>query len=275
MNKHEMAERYRVIIRELEMKNKINVIDLAIKLNVTPETIRKDLSVLEEKKKLRRIHGGAIQYFGSLKELHFNKKIGIYHNQKKMIGESAATFIMDGETVALDVGSTTLHIARSIKNVKNITVVTNSLAAAEILNNRLENQLFDGNVIVLGGTTNPLQRSISGPLTNQLLEHFYFDKAFISCGGMSKDGICDFNIDKATASTIMMKRSGSVFVVTDSSKMNQKALFHIGSFPSIDCVISDQEMPADWSKDAMVRNVKWINAGAIDAQTSSRGEGIM
>ncbi|WP_423335061.1 DeoR family transcriptional regulator [Neobacillus sp. 19] len=83
MNKHEMAERYRVIIRELEMKNKINVVDLAIKLNVTPETIRKDLSVLEEKKKLRRIHGGAIQYFGSLKELHFNKKIGIYHNQKK------------------------------------------------------------------------------------------------------------------------------------------------------------------------------------------------
>ncbi|MBA9028807.1 DeoR/GlpR family DNA-binding transcription regulator [Peribacillus huizhouensis] len=261
MDKYLITERYRVITRELELKNKINVVDLAIKLNVTPETIRKDLSALEEKKKLRRIHGGAIHYFGLIKEPHFNKKIGISHHQKKMIGESAATFIMDGETVALDVGSTTLHIASSIKNVKNITIVTNSLAAAEILNNRLENQLFDGKVIVLGGTTNPLQRSISGPLTNHLLEHFYFDKAFISCGGISKDGICDFDIDEATASTIMMKRSRSVYVVTDSSKINQKALFHIGSFSSIDCVITDQEMPADWSKDAMVRNLKWIKVG--------------
>ncbi|QED49567.1 DeoR/GlpR family DNA-binding transcription regulator [Cytobacillus dafuensis] len=261
MDKYLITERYRVIIRELELKNKINVVDLAIKLNVTPETIRKDLSALEEKKKLRRIHGGAIQYFGLIREPHFNKKIGISHHQKKMIGEAAATFIMDGETVALDVGSTTLHIASSIKNVKNITIVTNSLAAAEILNNRLENQLFDGKVIVLGGTTNPLQRSISGPLTNHLLEHFYFDKAFISCGGISKDGICDFGIDDATASTIMMKRSRSVYVVTDSSKINQKALFHIGSFSSIDCVITDQEMPADWSKDAMVRNLKWIKVG--------------
>ncbi|KAB2336827.1 DeoR/GlpR transcriptional regulator [Cytobacillus depressus] len=263
MNKHVITERYRLIIRELEMKNKINVVDLAIKLKVTPETIRKDLRVLEEKKKLRRIHGGAIQYFSLMKEPHFNKKIGISYNEKKMIGEAAATFILDGETIALDVGSTTLHIARSIKNLKNITIVTNSLAAAEILNNRLENQLFDGSVIVLGGTTNPLQQSISGPLTNQLLEHFYFDKAFISCGGISKDGICDFSIDKATASTIMMKRSRSVYVVTDTSKMNQKALFHIGSFSSIECVITDQEMPADWSKDAMVKNVKWINAGVI------------
>ncbi|MCP1123407.1 DeoR/GlpR family DNA-binding transcription regulator [Bacillus sp. 3103sda1] len=264
MNKHLMTERYRVIIKELEIKNKVNVVDLAIKLNVTPETIRKDLSALEEKKKLRRIHGGAIRYFCLIKEPHFNKKIGISHNQKKMIGEVAATFIMDGETVALDVGSTTLHIASSIENVKNITIVTNSLAAAEILNNRLESQLFDGKVIVLGGITNPLQRSISGPLTNLLLEHFYFDKAFISCGGISKDGICDFNIDVATASTIMMKRSRSVYVVTDSSKINQKALFHIGSFSSIDCVISDQEMPVDWSKDAIVRNLKWIKAGDMN-----------
>ncbi|CRK81148.1 DeoR/GlpR family DNA-binding transcription regulator [Neobacillus massiliamazoniensis] len=264
MNKHLITERYRVIIKELEIKSKVNVVDLAIKLNVTPETIRKDLSALEEKKKLRRIHGGAIRCFGLIKEPHFNKKIGISHNQKKMIGEVAATFIMDGETVALDVGSTTLHIASSIENVKNITIVTNSLAAAEILNNRLESQLFDGKVIVLGGTTNPLQRSISGPLTNLLLEHFYFDKAFISCGGISKDGICDFDIDEATASTIMMKRSRSVYVVTDSSKINQKALFHIGSFSSIDCVISDQEMPVDWSKDAMIRNLKWIKAGDMN-----------
>ncbi len=261
MIKSIIMERYNAIIRELEIKNKIGVAELALKLNVTPETIRKDLSALEEKKKLRRIHGGAIQYFGVIKEPHFNKKVGSFHHQKKMIGEAAATFIMDGDLVALDVGTTTFQIASAIKDVKNVTIVTNSLAAAELLNNRIENRLFDGKVIVLGGTTNPLQRSISGSITNKLLEQFYFDKAFISCGGVSKDGICDFNVEEATASSIMMKRSRQIFVVADSSKLNQRALFHIGSFSTIDCLITDQKMPVDWSKDPVFGDVDWITVG--------------
>ncbi|PLR69120.1 DeoR/GlpR family DNA-binding transcription regulator [Bacillus sp. UMB0893] len=264
MKKSLTAERYKVIIRELEMKNKIGVVELAIKLNVTPETIRKDLSALEEKKKLRRIHGGAIQYFGVIKEPHFNKKVGIFHLQKKMIGEAAATFIMDGDLVALDVGTTTFQIASSIKDVKNVTIVTNSLAAAELLNNRIENRLFDGKVIVLGGISNPLQRSISGSITNKLLEQFYFDKAFISCGGISMDGICDFNVDEASASSIMMKRSKQVYVVADSSKLNQRALFNIGSFSAIDCLITDQKMPIDWLKDPVLRDVDWVTVGDLN-----------
>lgn len=256
-----MNDRYKAIIRELEMKNKIGVADIAIKLNVTPETIRKDLSALEEKKKLRRIHGGAIQYFGVIIEPHFNKKVGIFHPQKKMIGEAAATFIMDGDLVALDVGTTTFQIASAIKDVKNVTIVTNSLAAAELLNSRIENRLFDGKVIVLGGISNPLQRSISGSITNKLLEQFYFDKAFISCGGINKEGICDFNVEEATASSIMMKRSKQIIVAADSSKLNQRALFHIGPFSAIDYLITDQKMPADWSKDPVFGQVDWITAG--------------
>lgn len=263
MEKTSASERYKVIIKELEIKNKIGVVELALKLRVTPETIRKDLKVLEKNKKLRRIHGGAIHYFQLMKEPHFNKKIGIYHDQKQLIGEAASTFIMDGDFIALDVGTTTLHIARSLKKVKNVTIVTNSLAAAEILNDRLENHLFDGRVVVIGGNSNPLQRSLSGTLTNKLLEEFYFDKAFISCGSMRQEGIYDFDVDEASASSIMMKRSKQVFVVADASKIHQKALFHIGPFSSIDCLVTNAEMPIEWSKDPLFRKVDWIN---IDEQ---------
>ena len=260
MNKSLMPERYKIILRELDMKTKISVMDLALKLNVTPETIRKDLSALEEKKKLRRIHGGAVKYVGVSNEPDFNHKVSLAHHQKQLIGEVAASFIKDGETIALDVGSTTLHIASSIKNVRNVTIVTNSLAAAVILNNRLEANIFHGKVMVLGGTSNPRQRSISGSITNQLLEQFYFDKAFISCGGISKDGIYDFDVDKAAASSIMIKRAKQVYVVADSSKFNQRTLFHIDSLSSIDAVISDQEMPIQWSKDASIGKLDWIKA---------------
>jgi DeoR family transcriptional regulator, fructose operon transcriptional repressor len=253
-----MTERQKLILRELEMKSKISVVDLSKKLRVTPETIRKDLILLEQKKKLRRIHGGAIPYFSLIKEPHFNKKIGMSHNQKKRIGETASTFIADGDTIALDVGSTTLHIASSIKDVQNVTIVTNSLAAADILNIGLENRLFDGSVIVLGGATNPLQRSVSGSLTNLLLNKFHFDKAFVSCGGINREGICDYNIDEASASSIMIKKTKKVFVVSDSSKLNQKALFHIAPFSSIDYVISDVSMPKEWMKDSMINRIEWI-----------------
>lgn len=261
MSKASALERYKVIIRELEIKKKVDVVQLASKLNVTPETIRKDLSVLEKNKQLRRIHGGAIHCSQLVKEPHFNKKVGIYHNQKQLIGEKASTFIMDGDFIALDVGTTTFHIARFLKNVKNVTIVTNSLAVAEILNDRLENHLFDGQVIVIGGISNPLQRSFSGPLTNKLLEEFYFDKVFISCGGISREGIYDFDVDEASASSIMMKRSKQVFVVADASKINQKALFQIGSFSSIDCLITNTEMPIEWSKEALLSKVDWVKVG--------------
>ncbi|MEK4030666.1 DeoR/GlpR family DNA-binding transcription regulator [Pseudobacillus sp. FSL P4-0506] len=258
MNKSLLSERHKIILRELDVKIKVNVMDLALKLNVTPETIRKDLSALEEKKKLRRIHGGAVKYAGISNEPDFNHKVGIAHHQKQLIGEVAASFIKDGETIALDAGSTTLHVANSIKHVRNVTIVTNSLAAAVILNNRLEANTFNGKVIILGGTSNPQQRSISGSITNQLLEYFYFDKAFISCGGISQEGICDFDVDEATASSIIIKRSKQIYVVADSSKFNQRALFHIDSLSSIDVVISDQEMPTQWSKDASTKELNWI-----------------
>lgn len=259
MKKGFVAERHRRIIRELEIKNKVSVADLSRKLSVTPETIRSDLRRLEKGNKLRRIHGGAICYFGLEKEQQFNKRIGISLPIKKKIGEAAASFISDGETIVLDVGSTTLHIAGSIENVENVTIVTNSLAAAEILNTRMENKLFNGRVILIGGTVNPLQRSTSGSLTNQMLEHFYFDKAFISCGGMNREGICDYNIDEAAASAIMIKRSKQVYVAADSSKLNQRAFFHISPFSAIDFVITDADLPQNWPEEEIKFNgLKWV-----------------
>ncbi|OCA87482.1 DeoR/GlpR family DNA-binding transcription regulator [Pseudobacillus wudalianchiensis] len=260
MNKSLMSERYKVILRELDMKTRVSVIDLALKLNVTPETIRKDLSALEKEKKLRRIHGGAVKYVGVSNEPDFNHKVSLAHHQKQLIGEAAASFIKDGETIALDVGSTTLQIANSIKNVRNVSIVTNSLAAAVTLNNRLEANLFSGKVIVIGGTSNPRQRSISGSITNQLLEQFYFDKAFISCGGISRNGICDFDVEKAAASSIMIKKAKQVYVVADSSKFNQSAFFHMDRLSSIDVVISDQDMPIQWAKYANIGKLDWVKA---------------
>ncbi|KON87859.1 hypothetical protein AF332_14170 [Sporosarcina globispora] len=254
-----VEERHRRIMRELEMKNKVSVSDLSSKLNVTPETIRSDLRRLEERNKLRRIHGGAICYYGLMKEQQFNKKISISLPSKKKIGEAAASFISDGDTVVLDVGSTTIHIAGSIENTENVTIITNSLAAAEIINTRIENKLFNGKVILIGGTVDPLQRSTSGSITNQMLEQFYFDKAFISCGGMNPEGICDYNIDEAAASAIMVKRSKQVFVVADSSKLNQRAFFNISPFSAIDFVITDADMPTDWPKEEIKFNgLKWL-----------------
>ena len=101
----------------------------------------------------------------------------------------AARRIKDGDTIAVDVGTTTVHIADFLVEVNNVTVVTNSISAAERFNVALEEKRMTGKIILLGGTTNPEQSSVCGAMTLEWLSHMNLDKAFLSCGGMD-EGIC-------------------------------------------------------------------------------------
>ena len=89
-----------------------------------------------------------------------------------------------GIRLQLMLGTTTVHIADFLVEVNNVTVVTNSIAAAERFNLAMEEKRMTGKVILLGGTTNPEQSSVSGAMTLEWLSHMNLDKAFLSCGGI-------------------------------------------------------------------------------------------
>ncbi|MDP4164087.1 MAG: DeoR/GlpR family DNA-binding transcription regulator [Bacillota bacterium] len=252
------TERQEYILDLLEKEKKILVTNLAKDLGVTPETIRRDLDTLEKEKKLQRVHGGAVKYHQTKSEPHFLKKMNVKSDDKKAIGKKAAEFIQNGDTVMLDVGTTTIHLAGAISGVYGVTIVTNSLAAAEVLNRRLENREFDGKVIVLGGVTNPAQKSIVGSLTCKMLEAFRFDKVFLSCGGMTITDVSDYDFEECLVSAAMVDRANQVFLLSDSSKIDLQSFYKICSLTTVDYVICNHDMPSAWKEKHLDTMLQWI-----------------
>lgn len=181
--------------------------------------------------------------------------------EKKRIGQKAASLMEDGSTIVLDVGTTVLELAKEMKNKRNITVLTNSLLTANILLERLENNLFTGDVILLGGQLNPKQYSMSGKLTEMILDQFTIDQAFISVGGISlNNGLSDYDFDESMISKQMMDVSKKITVLADSSKLGKDTFCKFGSLEDVDTIVSDVPMPEHWQGNHLVKNINWISA---------------
>ncbi|MCY9513472.1 DeoR/GlpR family DNA-binding transcription regulator [Paenibacillus apiarius] len=249
-------ERRQYILEQLQRYGKIQVASLASALTVTQETIRRDLDELEAKQMLKRVYGGAVAYSHVNQEPRFEKKSGIEHVAKQAIGEAAAALIQDGDTIVIDVGTTAVELARAIRGVVRVTIVTNSIPAAELLNERLEAKWFDGKVIMLGGVTHPEQKSIAGALTCELLARFRFDKAFISCGGITPAGISDYDMEESLCSALMIQQAKQVYVLGDRSKLGGTPFFRICDLDKVTAVICNAPLPGDWARSGV--NVGWI-----------------
>ena len=122
-----LAPQRRELIRSLVRDEGIvRVEDLRQNLKVSVATIRRDLEILEENGKLQRVHGGAVTMENRLEEAVFDDKTNQASKEKSRIAEEACKLISTGDSVYLDGGSTTLGLARLLKDRKDLTLVTNS-----------------------------------------------------------------------------------------------------------------------------------------------------
>lgn len=246
------------ILIELKNKGKVFVAHLAATLEVTPETIRRDLSDLEKNHLLKRTHGGAIPFTGHLIEPIFEKKRKMELNEKQKIGKKAAKTIRSGDTIVIDTGTTTLELCAAIENVTNITIITHSLAGASLLTKRLEQKYFSGQIIILGGAVNSAQYSIVGSLTAQMLMPFKVNKAYISCGGISEQAVSDYNIEEVNISKIMMSLADENFILADHTKLGKQAFYKINELSHFDNIICDVDPDEAWKEQCNRNQISWI-----------------
>ena len=197
---------------------------------------------------LTRVHGGAVLYTKLETEKAFSRKLDINRVEKEQIALEAISRIEDGDTIAIDIGTTTVHIANFIKDVQNLTVVTNSIAAADRFNQAIEEKRVTGKVILLGGVTNPAQSSVTGAMTLQWLSQMQMDKAFISCGGMIADTIYDYDLDESLVSAKMIANSKKNILLADSSKIGSPSFFAFSKVSYFDEVISNKPCPIEWKE---------------------------
>ncbi|GAB4580162.1 MAG: DeoR/GlpR family DNA-binding transcription regulator [Anaerolineales bacterium] len=223
------------------------VTDLSQLLNVSEVTVRKDLDFLEAQGLLTRVHGGAVASGRGRLELHFGAREQQNLDEKRRIAQAAAALIQNGQRIFLDASTTALQVARLIKDRENLIVVTNGLYTA------LELVFCEGiTTIVLGGMVRPRSSSLVGNLNADLLRRMRVDIGFFGAYSVTaKDGLMETDLDEATLKQSVVKVSGKVIGIADSSKFGTPS-FSVFALPEeINLLITDAKAPPE-----MVENLR-------------------
>ncbi|MFF3023187.1 DeoR/GlpR family DNA-binding transcription regulator [Gottfriedia sp. NPDC057948] len=254
-------ERKNEILKELNKKGKVKVIDLVEQFNVSEETIRRDLMILEEKGLLKKVYGGAIKTVYQNEEPPFMQRTTVNQEAKVKIGKKAMDQISNGDVIAIDVGTTMLEFAQCIENKKDITILTNSLPVSSLLTESLNQNKFTGQILLLGGIVDPKQQSMSGSITEQLLSQFNVDKAFISAGGVSaQNGVSNYHFHETLVSRKMVEVSKQVILLTDYSKIGVDTFCKVCSLEKVDAIVCDHSFPEEWKEHSILEEIEWIQA---------------
>lgn len=228
-------ERRQRILELIETEGSVSVDDLAQRFDVSEMTIRRDLRLLERDGLLRRVHGGATSSRGRSYEPPFLLRAGEHADAKARIGAVAAEMIHDGDSIALDVGTTTLEIARHLEGKKNLTIVTPSLHIANVLASQPATRL-----ILTGGILRPGELSLIGHLAERAFEEFYVDKLFLGIGGISFEaGLTEFNVEDAQVKKAMLASAKECIVVADASKLGNTAFAGVAPLSAVHKLITD------------------------------------
>lgn len=233
-----LAKERHAAITELVKTNHIVFIgELAKRFDTSLETARRDLETLQDQGIVRRIHGGAV-LSDTYPPSALTAQEENSYPQKKAIGRTAASLVSDGDTIFLAIGSTIREMAFYLKNKKELTVITNSILVINELINT------DVKVIVLGGVLNNNEEMIYSYSTEQMLEQYYVDKAFFSCGGIFQNNITDYGetLDRYK----LAQHSKKMILLADSRKFGRTAKIKSCSFDIVDTVVVDTEINSQY-----------------------------
>jgi DeoR/GlpR family transcriptional regulator of sugar metabolism len=230
-----------MILRLLEQKDEVLVTDLSRDTGISEVTIRKDLTILQNRHLLLRTRGGAMRkpVDNPNEETNIAKKRMFNFREKERIGAEAAKLIKDGDFIMLDSGTTTMEVARHLEQFHHLRIVTNAMdIASELMNYKR----FD--VVLLGGNVRVNNLSTVGPLALTVLRNFSRYKLFLGVDSFSlENGISTPNLEEALLNQLMIQQADKVIAVFDSSKFNKRSYVHIADAHELDCIITDHAIP--------------------------------
>ena len=237
------AEERKHLIVDLVNKNyKTTVSQLCNEFSVSPATIRNDLRELEEAGFLKRTHGGAISNRKATYEPNSYQKEVEFIEEKKAIARVAAQCINEGDTIALDTGTTTFELAKLLVNYKNLTVVTNDLQIAAYLERNAE-----ATVIIAGGAVRRNFHCTTGRKAIDTIRDLNVDKTFLAANGLSvKKGATTPNIDMARMKSVLVELADENILLCDSSKLDRTTFVRFADINQIDYLITDDGADTDY-----------------------------
>ena len=229
----------------LKDDQQVSVPELSKKFGVTQMTIHRDLDKLQQSGHIKKTWGGAVPSEKMEFEFDFTQRRQSRTKEKQAIAAKALEFISPGQRIVLDTGTTTLELAYLLKDLKDITIITPSLAVASIL------QFSSGiETVLLGGIIRKGSPDLTGLVTESNLDMFTADIAFQGADGISLDGTLyteDMRIVKVDQK--IRQRAVKNYILADSSKIGKIALATNGSINEVDALITDDKIMDKIKKD--------------------------
>ncbi|MDN4612225.1 DeoR/GlpR family DNA-binding transcription regulator [Arthrobacter sp. MDB2-24] len=219
------------IIEILQDEGFQSVVELARRLGVNPSTIRREFEKLEQLELIQRTHGGA--YPVKQTDTPSLIKESLHHREKEAIGRAMADKVLDGQTILLDSGSTTLEVAKHLDNSR-LTVVTNDLRIGlEIANRQC------AHLVLIGGELLPNVYTLWGPSSVQQIEQLRVDVAIFGADTVDEQGIFNTSSYELELKRTMRSIAKEAFFVADSSKFGREALFKVFGLDQFTAGITD------------------------------------
>ncbi len=236
-----LEERRQEILKRVTQDGRASVVELSRQLGVSEVTIRADLQALADRKLVIRTHGGAIPAGGGMYELALAMRRQQQVQEKSRIGEAAADLISNGDAVFLDSSSTTLAIIQHLKEHRQLTIVTNSLAVTQ------EMRDAPGVTVVMpGGTLHPETASLIGSDGLDVLRKFNIQKGFFGAHGLNlPEGLTDVSADEAEIKQVLVSMCRQIIGVIDATKWGRVGLASFARPGEIDTLVSDIDAPLE------------------------------
>lgn len=238
----------------------VRVTDLGEMFHVSSMTVRSDLEALSRAGHLRRIRGGAVRFADVQRERAFEETSAVFALEKSAIGRVAAELVSSGETVILDVGTTTTAVALALlrrEQLASVTVITSGLNIAL----KLEAAVPRIGVIVTGGTLRPLQHSLVNPMGSLVLERIAGATLFLGCNGVHPSaGVTNINLEEADIKRQMLRAARRVIAVADGSKIGQIQVVRLCDIVDLDLLITGQSADARIVEDLLALGLEVVIA---------------
>lgn len=230
-----LSKRHTEILRLLSEEGTITIADLATRLSVSLETVRRDVRPLTDSGKVQKMHG-AVGLAGQIGEAPFQRRMRDQAEAKRAIAKTMARMIHDGDSIMLDTGTTTSFVARELLGHRRLTVVTNSSDIARTL------ATVNGNrVYMAGGELRSDSGAAFGASAIEFIAKFSVAHAIISAGAVDAEaGVMDFDLEEAEFARTMLSRGERTYVVTDHTKFGRRGLVSVCDFAGIGHLVTDR-----------------------------------
>ncbi len=252
-------ERQQAIATEVRARGRVSVADLAVRFDVTGETVRRDLGALARQGLILRVHGGAVRpdVAAVVDEPDLAQREQDRLAAKTAIGAAAQSLLPpSGGSVLFDAGTTTLRVAQALTGDRTLTAVTNALPLAAHLSGvpRCETTL-------LGGRVRRKTQAAVGADTVAALGRLRVSVAFLGTNGLSlRHGLSTPDPDEAAAKRAMIAAAERVVVLADSSKFNREDLVSFGALAEVDAIVTDDGIDSAFRDDLAALDIEVVIA---------------